>query len=311
MFRDPKLYDDGEKKVKGVSMFIDIHVHATRIHGPKRWGEEAFATAEQLLARYETIGVEKAVLLPVVNPECCFGVQAVEDILEIADQYPGRFIPFCNVDPRSMNNTADAPLGNLLRHYRDKGCKGIGEVMPNLPFLNPMVQNLFKHVQDVGLPLTFHISPTLGGNYGLYDEPGLPQLEQCLRSFPKLQFLGHSQAFWAEMSRMDTPGDRFGYPDYPIREEGVVPKLMRRYPNLHGDLSAGSGCNALKRDPEYAVKYLNEFQDRLLFGTDICAPETPTPLVDFLLELRTRNKINETVFQKVARENAIRLLALS
>ncbi|MFA6665708.1 MAG: amidohydrolase family protein, partial [Armatimonadota bacterium] len=96
----------------------------------------------------------------------------------------------------------------------------------------------------------------------------------------------------------------------PIIEEGVVPHLMRRYPNLYGDLSAGSGHNALARDPEYAVKFLNEFQDRLLFGTDICAPDTPTPLVDFLLDLRDSGKISEAVFQKIARENAVKLLNL-
>lgn len=291
-------------------MFIDIHVHVTRMHGLRRWGKDAFSTPDQLLARYEAIGVEKAVLLPVVNPECNHGVQAVEDILEIAETWPGKFIPFCNVDPRSMTNASDAPLGDMLRYYRDKGCKGVGEVCANLPFLHPMVQNLFKHVQDSGLPLTFHIGPQIGNDYGLYDDPGLPQLERSLQAFPKLKFFGHSQAFWAEISRLETPGDRFGYPSSPVQDEGVVPILMRRYENLYGDLSAGSGYNALKRDPEYAVQFLNEFQDRLLFGTDICAPDTPTPLVDFLLELRNNKKISETVFQKIARENAIKLLDL-
>ena len=40
------------------------------------------------------------------------------------------------------------------------------------------------------------------------------------------------------------------------------------------------------------------------------APDTPTPLVDFLLDLRGSGKISEAVFRKVARENAIRLLKL-
>ena len=86
---------------------------------------------------------------------------------------------------------------------------------------------------------------------------------------------------------------------------------MRRYENLMGDLSAGSGHNALARDPEYAAGFLEEFQDRLLFGTDICAPDAPTPLVDFLTGLRDSGKITQTVFDKVARENAIRLLDLA
>lgn len=291
-------------------MFIDVHVHVTRIHGPYRSGKDAFATAEQLLARYDKIGVERAVLLPIVSPECGHGVQAVEDILEIAEQNPGKFIPFCNVDPRSMTNGSDAPLCDMLRYYRDKGCKGIGEVTANLPFMNPLVQNLFKEAEDAEMPLIFHISPSIGWNYGLYDDPGLPQLEMSLQRFPNLKFFGHSQAFWAEIARLETPGERISYPNSLVKEEGVVQKLMRKYHNLYGDLSAGSGCNALKRDRAYAIKFMNEFQDRLMFGTDICAPETPTPLVDFMLDLRDNNDISETVFKKIARENAVRILEL-
>ncbi|MPM95453.1 hypothetical protein SDC9_142607 [bioreactor metagenome] len=87
---------------------------------------------------------------------------------------------------------------------------------------------------------------------------------------------------------------------------------MRKYENLYGDISAGSGCNALKRDRAYAIRFLNEFQDRLFFGTDICQPTMPTlrPLAEFLLDLRKTGDISETVFQKVARENAIRVLEL-
>ena len=81
-------------------------------------------------------------------------------------------------------------------------------------------------------------------------------------------------------------------------------------PRLDGDLSAGSGYNALARDKEYAATFLNEFQDRLLFGTDICSPDTLTPLVDFLMELKHSKLISEEVFKKIARENAIKLLGL-
>ena len=267
-------------------------------------------TDEQLLARYDKLGVECGVLLPLVSVEAMYMCQANEDILEMSRKHPGRFVPFCHIDPRAMTNSVDAPLGDMLRYYRDEGCKGIGEVTANLPFLHPMVQNLFKHAQEAGLPLTFHIGAQLGGLYGLHDDPGLPQLEASLQRFPRLRFLAHSQSFWAEMAPLETVADRYGYPRYPVKAEGAVPKLMRRYPNLLGDLSAGSGCNALARDPDYAVKFLNEFQDKLFFGLDICAPAGPTPLVDFLLKLRSEGKIGEAVFRKVARENAAKLLGL-
>ncbi|MBI2297696.1 MAG: amidohydrolase family protein [Armatimonadetes bacterium] len=291
-------------------MFIDIHGHVQKRPGVLRGAKPCFASPEQLIARHDAVGIEQGVLLPLIHAECNYVIQGNEEVLEIAETHPGRFIPFCNVEPRMMSNSTDAPLGDLMRHYRDQGCRGLGEVCANLPFLDPLLQNLFRHAQEVGLPVTFHVAHRIGGIYGIYDEPGLPQFETTLQRYPKLRFLCHSQSFWAEMGRLRTPADRGGYPSYPIDEEGVVPQLFRRYENVYGDLSAGSGCNALNRDPDYAVQFLNEFQDRLLFGTDICAPDTPTPLVDFLLELRDAGRISASVFAKVARENAVRLLGL-
>ena len=132
---------------------------------------------------YDRLGIEQAALLPLVSPEV-YLPQSNDDILEMAEKWPDRFIPFCNIDPRTLRNTCDTPLGDLLRYFRDRGCRGIGEVMPNLPFLHPLVLNLFKHVQDVGFPLIFDGAPVLGRGYGLYDEPGMPQFERCLQMFP-------------------------------------------------------------------------------------------------------------------------------
>ncbi len=297
-------------------MFIDIHAHAYWKH-PPIFG---FCTPEQVIERYDEAGIEKGALLPIVSPEI-YLPQSNEDILDMAGQHPDRFIPFCNIDPRAMTNSADAPLDRLLRHYRDQGCKGLGEVMLNVPMMDPLVQNLFKHAQDVGLPVIFDGSDQVGGDFGLYDDPGLPQLEHTLQRFPELIMLGHGPLFWAEIGRLETPADRsfvFGpsggqvgrHPSGPIKEEGVVPKLFRRYPNLYGDLSDPSPWNALARDPEYGPKFLDEFQDRLLFGTDICSFDMPFPMVDLLREWRDTKKITEEVFNKVARENAVRLLGL-
>lgn len=290
-------------------MFIDIHVHSRK--RPIMWkGRYYYTSPEKLIERYDKLGIEKGVLLPGVSPECSIQVGSTHEMLEICEMYPNRFIPFCNIDPRSVENSPLSPIDELLLIYKELGCKGIGEVTANLPITHPLYLNFFKCVEKVGFPLTFHLAPSLGNFYGIYDEPGLPGLEYCLNRFPQLIFLGHSQPFWAEISELEKPYDRFGYPNYPVRKEGVVPKLMRKYPNLYGDLSAGSGYNALARDLNYAVDFLNEFQDRLLFGTDICAPETPTPLVDLLLKLKEDGKISETVFNKIARENAIKLLKL-
>lgn len=307
-------------------MFIDIHAHAYRNH-PPIWVQ--FCTPEQVIKRYDEVGIEKGVLLPIVNPEV-YLPQSNEEIMDIAKQYPDRFIPFCNIDPRALTNSADAPLDRLLRYYRDQGCMGLGEVMANLPMMHPMVQNLFKHAQDAGLPVIFDGSDRVGGDFGLHDDPGLPQLEHTLQRFPNLIMFGHGPVFWAEISRLETPGERCAIflpgggdpnlpeadiqarymPCGPIKEEGVVPKLFRRYPNLYGDLSDNNPYNALARDPEYGPKFLTEFQDRLFFGTDIAFDDMPFPLVDLLLDWRDTKTISEETFKKVARENAVTLFGL-
>jgi predicted TIM-barrel fold metal-dependent hydrolase len=297
-------------------MFIDIHCHAYRKLPPVY----SFSTAEQVIEVYDRLGIEKGALLPIVSPEI-YLPQANEDILDMVEQYPDRFFAFCNIDPRAITYSSHAPLGDLLRYYKDKGCKGLGEVMPNLPVMDPMVQNLFKHAQDVGLPVTYDGSDQMTGDFGLYDDPGLPQLEHTLQRFPDLIIFGHGPVFWTEIARLETPGER-GHvfrpeggqvgrvPSGPIREEGVVPKLMRLYPNLYGDLSDASPWNALARDPEYGPRFLTEFQDRLFFGTDLCFPDMPIMMIDLLLDWRDTGKITVEVFNKMARENAVRFFEL-
>jgi len=300
-----------------MEMFIDIHAHAYRKPIPF---VVQFCTAEQVIERYDQMGIEKGVLLPIVSPEI-YLPQANEDILEMAEQHPDRFIPFCNIDPRALTNSVDAPLDRLLRYYRDQGCKGVGEIMLNVPMRDPMVQNLFKHAEAVGLPVTFDGSDQIGGDFGLYDDPGLPQLEHTMQRFPDLIVLAHGPVFWTEIAPLETPaqrkttfrpnGQQVGWqpPSGPIKEEGVVPKLLRRYPNLYGELS--DAYNALSRDPEYGPEFVAEFQDRLLFGTDICHFGQQFPLRDMLLTWRDTGKISEEVFHKVARENAVQLLDLA
>ena len=295
-------------------MFIDIHSHAFRKHPPF---VVQFCTPDQLLRRYDELGIERGAILPIVSPEI-YLPQSNEEVLEIVEQHPDRFLPFCNVDPRALTNSPDAPLDKVLQYYKDLGCKGLGEVMCNLPVMHPLVQNLFKHAEAVGLPVTYDGSDQLSGDFGLYDDPGLPQLEHTLQKFPNLIILGHGPTFWNEIGKLETPAERgavfrpdgqqvMRFPSGPLQEEGVMPKLMRRYPNLYGDLS---DIYAIARDPDYGAQFLTEFQDRLLFGTDICFFEHEIVHGKLLRDWCEQGRISDTVFNKLARENAIKLLGL-
>lgn len=167
--------------------------------------------------------------------------------------------------------------------------------------------NFFAQVEEAGLPLTFHVAPKFGGCYGVVDEPGLPRLERVLKAFPKLVFLGHSQPFWAEIGK--DPEGRSAYPKGKVTPGRLV-ELLRRYPNLHGDLSAGSGYNAISRDPEFGYKFLGEFQDQLYWGTDIANVPQKLPIVDYFHKLQAEKLISPAAYQKITWQNANRLLNL-
>jgi predicted TIM-barrel fold metal-dependent hydrolase len=295
-------------------MFIDIHVHTRMFEGPRQDSEfgSYFATPQELKDKLEPLGVRAVVALPILSPECLWVVQSNEEYLWAAEEYPGFIIPFMNIDPRMNGNHPEADLGYLMRHYKARGCKGIGEVTCNLPFDDPYMENLFRHAEANELPLTFHIAPQQGHYYGIIDRLGLPLLEGALRKFPGLRFLGHSQPFWAEISGDLTEADRSGYPKGEVAPGGAVVRLMREYPNLLGDLSpaAGSGYNAISRDRDFGYAFLEEFQDRLFFGTDVCDPRNEMDLIPFLNEAVEKGCISRECYEKIGWRNAEALLGL-
>ena len=288
-------------------MFIDVHAHAYLFDSPPQDGKTQFCTVDEILKRYDELNIEKGILLPLIGPET-YLPQSNQEILEICRQHPDRFIPFFNIDPRGISNSEFTDFSPWINWFKEHGCKGVGEFMPNMYFRDPRVINMFRQFEAAGLPVIFDDTVYVNYHYGLVDEPGLPQLEMILHSFPKLIMLGHGPAFWSEMGKLETVYDRGRYPNYPISEEGAVPKLFRRYPNLWGDLSAGSGYNALARDVDYAIHFLNEFQDRLCFGTDIGYATQNLPLADFLIDLKKSGKLSADAFEKIARGNIKRLL---
>ena len=298
-------------------MFIDIHAHAYRY--PQQFVCK-FCSAEQLIARYDELGIAKGVVMPIVSSEI-YLPQSNEDILDMAEKYPDRIIPFCNVDPRALRNAADTDFTPLLQYYKDRGCKGLGEVMPNMELRDPKLQNLFYHAEKVGLSVTIDNSMSVGSGFGVYDEPGLPYLELTLMSFPNLIVFGHGPVFWSEIARLETVGER-GYfyrihggqvgrmATSPIKEEGVMPKLLRKYPNLYGDLSDGTPCMMLRRDPEFGAKFLTEFADRMFFGTDIVSPTMPVDIMGLLNDWRDTGRISQEVYDKITYKNAQKFLGL-
>ena len=290
---------------------IDIHVHTSESAWLSRLPDDRYATPSEIIGMYDRYGIEKGVLLPNITVETDFMVSSNYGIWQIVQKYPERFAWFCNVDAHQGSNSPDTDFTPFLRECYAHGARGVGEVCTNLYFDDPLMMNLFRHCEACDMPVIFHIG-NMGHDYGIVDDFGLPHLEKALAAFPKLKFLGHSQKFWAEISGDLTREQRGGYPTGKVMPGGRLVTLFRTYPNLCGDMSAGSGCNAFMRDPEFGYAFMEEFQDRLYFGTDICSPtniDNPMlRLAAFLDEGVQNGKLSQEAYEKISRENALKLL---
>ena len=289
--------------------FFDIHTHVYKYPYPYRGlnGKYIFPTPEQLPAIHEKFGITGGALVVLSNAEE-YVPQSVGEVVDIANASCGKYVPLCNLDPRAMNNSPSSKLEYLLEHFKGLGCKGLGEVLPRMDFDDPMMMNLYRAAEQTGLPVLFDMNSSPKRSYGLFDEPGLKKLRRALEAYPDLVFIGHGPGFWAEFGTLRAPEDRFGYPKYPIDAEGMIPKLMREYPNLYVDLSAGSGLIAVNRDLEYTKKFFEEFSDRIMYGTDICFADDEPGQSDFMNNMLDSGRITEQVYDLIARENAKRLL---
>ncbi len=288
-------------------MLIDCHTHASRSRAVPRWHGSDYPLVDELIAKLDHYEIDRAVLLSGVAPEARSRFVPPEDVIEMHEQYPDRLIPFCSLDPRAGRNSVESDFGRFLRIYREMGCRGVGETTCNLAFDDPLVWNMLGACADEGMPVTIHIAPEIGGYYGLHDEVGLPRLEKTLKEFPDLIIFGHSQPFWAEIDANVTEENRNTYPDTPV-EPGRLVELFERYENLWGDLSAGSGHNAISGDPQFGNQFIEQFQDRLMFGTDLAYPDHEPPNPAYFRSLK--GQISDEAWEKVAWRNIDRILGL-
>lgn len=289
-------------------MLIDVHGHIGRIVRDIN----EYIDVSNMISKMDRWGIDITCVLPLSEtPEGAYLNCNTYDVIRACREYPKRLIPFCLIDPR-FGNREDIDLMYLLTEYKEMGCKGIGELLPKMDFDDPLCMNLYKQGGKLMMPVLFDMTSTEDG-YGLKDTYGLIRLEHALNSNPDTVFIGHGPTFWAEISSYIPDDLRNGYPIGDIKPDGAVPKLLKKYPNLWADMSAKSGWNALTRDPVFTIEFLDEFQDKIMFGTDSCKRsdlDKEYRNVTLIKYLRENKKLSNEVLEKIEYRNCVKLLDL-
>ncbi len=295
-------------------MNIDIHCHAYLYPKiPTAPGRDPFLSSEQQVELMDQKGIDKAVILPLNNPEAPAERQSHGEVLAICEKHPGRFIPFCNVDPRIARRPQDAVLDDYLfifEQHKINGAKGVGEVTARIPWDDPQMLLMLEACEQLELPVLFHtITPDVN-SYGVLDYIGLPLLEKVVRQFPKLQFIGHSPGFWSEISGKVSAEEKNGYAKTTVEPGGKLIDMLNTYANLWCDISAGSGLGALTRDADHAYRFMDEYQDRICLGRDQNKLDGEQPQAAWLKETFDGGHITKEIYEKITWRNTNRLLGL-
>jgi predicted TIM-barrel fold metal-dependent hydrolase len=155
---------------------MDAHNHVGTRHG-------ATQTAHELLARMNSVGVEKAVILPFVEGTIDNNVVAHEAATD-----PDRLIPFCSVNPWD----GKAAIAEIRRCVEDLGFKGL-KLHPTLHGYrlgdHSLMDPIFSAARDLRIIILSH------GASDLYNNPA--EFNEMASSFPEVPLvMAHMGYFW-------------------------------------------------------------------------------------------------------------------
>jgi predicted TIM-barrel fold metal-dependent hydrolase len=227
---------------------------------PNEWGSPVFDLHFHLrpeparnFAHFDGAGITKANLLT-RGP-------AVDRVKAMEAAAPGRFTWFNSYDVTKPD------AEQVLTQAAKDGAQGFGELKFHVAADGPELRRIYALAADLKVPLLIHFQEVdhFPGE-GTWSTGYAKTFGSILKAYPKTTFIGHADAFWANVSA--DYENQAAYPTGPIARGGVTDTWLGEYANLYGDLSANSGNNALSRDPEFTADFLKRHQDKLMFGSD-------------------------------------------
>jgi len=233
----PRLWSQSEPLWGGP--VLDTHLHLRR-------------DADACFTHMQGCGVTHAVLLtPAMDEE-----RAKQEM----EKRPGRFARSVSADPSRPDGVK--PLRDAL----SAGAVSMGELKYHLALDSAEMRRVYDLAAEMQVPVMMHIQnfPHFQGE--LPYNTGYPEFDKILKAYPKTNFIGHADLFWAHISA-EVPTDR-GYPTGPIKPGGLTDRWLSDFPNLYADMSANSGNNALSRDPAFTRDFIARHRSKLIFGSD-------------------------------------------
>ena len=268
---------------------IDIHQH-TNYSG---------RTNDELIAHQRTMGIAKSVLLPAGSKEgLAVGAGGNDTVVALSRAYPGEYAFFANELP-------DIPeTKQVLEKFLKSGAIGIGEQKFHVECDSKGMQLVANIAAHHGVPVLMHFQHD---TYNL----GFERFYKMLEKYPKVNFIGHAQTWWGNIDKNHRQAVM--YPKGPVTPGGITDRLLTDYHNIYGDLSAGSGLNALLRDEDHARDFLKRHQDKLLYGSDCNDKAGAGSACSGSQQLATVRRLapDDGAIRKMLYSNAARLLKIS
>jgi predicted TIM-barrel fold metal-dependent hydrolase len=280
---------------------IDVHQHISYLD----------RTDEATRQHQRAMGVTKTILLPAGCPVkmasthdgVSNGLQAKalgnEACYQFARAHPKEYLFAANEVPDLDGATRE------IERYLKLGAIMIAELKFGLDSDSPAMQRIYEVAQAWRVPVLMH------WQVGMYNY-GFERFYKMLEKFPGVNFIGHAQTWWANVDKNNQDDPKKLYPTGPVTPAGLTDRYLADYPNMFGDLSAGSGLNALTRDESFTPEFFQRHQDKLLFGSDCPDPDGSGPKCTGAKTIAAVRRFapSKEIERKVLYENAKRLFRL-
>jgi predicted TIM-barrel fold metal-dependent hydrolase len=191
-----------------------------------------------------------------------------------------------------------------IERYLKRGGVIIAEQKFGVECDAPAMQKIYELAQAHRVPVLMH------WQFEMYNY-GFERFYKMLEKDPRVVFIGHAQTWWANIDR-NNADQTVMYPKGPVTPGGLTDRYLSDYPNMYGDLSAGSGLNALTRDEDFTRDFLKRHQDKLVYGSDCSDLEGSGPKCQGAQTIATIRRLagDKTIERKLLYGNAKKLLRL-